>query len=451
MTHFSTLGLSEPILRAVAAEGYTSPTPIQRDAIPEILAGHDVLGIAQTGTGKTAAFVLPLLHHLSQKSRLPTSKGCQALILAPTRELVQQIGACVQVYGRFLNLSHTTVIGGASMGAQIRAMARGVNLLIATPGRLLDHLGGGTIRLDHTETVVLDEVDQMLDLGFLPPIRRIVARLPRPHQTVFLSATMPKTIRQLADDFLVDAKEIAITPAARPVERIEQRVILVDTAAKRNTLVDLLSADDVGRTIVFTRTKHGADRVSAHLHAAGLPSAAIHGNKSQNQRERALNAFRTDQIRVLVATDIAARGIDVDGVSHVINFDLPNVPEAYVHRIGRTARAGASGAAISLCDPAERGLLRDIEKLIGRSLLSGADAAIVASEPSPGKARRSRPRKPQARGHHQGQPSHGASHGQAARTVPPAAAQQRHSDTPHKRGKHTTGSKPARHHRVSQG
>ncbi|MDX2103264.1 MAG: DEAD/DEAH box helicase [Alphaproteobacteria bacterium] len=369
MTDFASLGLAEPILRAVAGEGYTIPTPIQAGAIPALLGGRDVVGIAQTGTGKTAAFVLPILHHLSER-RLPTPpRTCQALILTPTRELACQIGDNLKAYGRFVRLSHTVVVGGVSMGAQVRALSRGVDVLVATPGRLLDHVGEGTLHLQHTHIVVLDEADQMLDLGFLLPIRRILGRLALKRQTILFSATMPPPIRELADEFLREPMEIAVAPAARPIDRIEQSVVPVAAVEKRAKLVEILAPREVESAIVFTRTKRGADRVCEYLEAAGLSAAAIHGNKSQSQRERALAAFKQRRVRILVATDIAARGIDVDGVSHVINYELPNVPESYVHRIGRTARAGATGIAIALVDPEEYPLLRDIEKLIGRTLL----------------------------------------------------------------------------------
>lgn len=346
-----------------------------------MLAGRDIVGIAQTGTGKTAAFTLPLLHAIAQRGERPAPRRCHALVLVPTRELAAQVADSVRAYGRHTRPSVALVIGGARPGPQIRALSGGVDLVIATPGRLLDHMGAGAISLASTGTVVLDEADQMLDLGFMPAIRRVMAALPAVRHTALLSATMPKPIRALANDFLSDPAEISVAPASRPIERISQTVKHVDGATKREVLVDLLGAPQVERAIVFTRTKRGADKVSLHLQKAGLPAAAIHGNKSQGQRERALAAFRNGGVTVLVATDIAARGIDIDDVSHVINFELPNVPESYVHRIGRTARAGKSGTAISLCDPAERGLLRDIEKLIGRSI-DAPDGAPPAPAPA---------------------------------------------------------------------
>jgi len=377
LIQFDDLGLAEPLLRAVADEGYTHPTPIQAQVIPALLQGRDVVGIAQTGTGKTAAFVLPLLHALTADAGRPAARTCRALVLVPTRELAAQVAESVRAYGRHMGPSLALVIGGARPGPQIKALAPGVDIVVATPGRLLDHMASGAVRLDAARTVVLDEADQMLDLGFFPAIRRILAALPKQRQTVLLSATMPKPIRALASDFLTDPSEISVAPASRPIERIDQSVMHVPAVAKRAVLADLLRDRHVERAIVFTRTKRGADRVARHLGETGLSAAAIHGNKSQSQRERTLAAFRGGSLTVLVATDIAARGIDIDDVSHVVNFELPNVPESYVHRIGRTARAGRDGVAISLVDSEERGLLRDIEKLIGRSLKTLAAPAAA--------------------------------------------------------------------------
>ncbi|MCA1297371.1 DEAD/DEAH box helicase [Stappia indica] len=395
MTTFSDLGLAEPILKAVAAEGYTSPTPIQAQGIPAILSGSDVLGLAQTGTGKTASFVLPLLHRVCQQKGRPQPKTCSSLILAPTRELAAQIADSIRAYGQKVRHSSTVVVGGARPMPQIRNLARGIDIVVATPGRLLDHMSTGAVRLDQTTTIVLDEADHMLDLGFLPAIRKILAALPAERQTVLLSATMPKPIRALADDFLRNPQEIAVAPASKPIDRIEQKVLLIERDAKRQALVDVLNTENMERAIVFTRTKHGADKVAQHLERAGFSSAAIHGNKSQGQRQRALDAFRSGRTPVLVATDIAARGIDVDGVSHVVNFELPNVPESYVHRIGRTARAGKSGFAVSFCDRSERPFLRDIEKLIGKTLVEREDDGPM---PSKGRKPSRRPFKPRAEG-----------------------------------------------------
>jgi ATP-dependent RNA helicase RhlE len=365
MSDFTTLGLAEIVQRAVADQGHTTPTKIQAAAIPVILEGRDVVAIAQTGTGKTAAFVLPLLTRLAAQRPAPISRHPHILVLAPTRELAAQIEDCVRQYGAHQRLRTAVVVGGVSPGPQIRALANGLDILVATPGRLLDHVGTGAVNLSRTHTIVLDEADQMLDLGFMPAIKRIMTLVPRDRQTILLSATMPKEIRGLAQNFLRDPAEIAVAPAAKPIERIDQRVMHLDHQAKRGALASVLRGPDMARAIVFTRTKRGADKVQKFLEVNGFAAAAIHGNKSQNQRERALDGFRDGHVKVLVATDIAARGIDVDGVSHVINFELPNVPEAYVHRIGRTARAGASGIAIAFCGPDERDFLRDIERLTG--------------------------------------------------------------------------------------
>ncbi|MBM3597202.1 MAG: DEAD/DEAH box helicase [Alphaproteobacteria bacterium] len=373
MTSFSDLGLHASILKALAAGSYDTPTPIQAQAIPHVLAGRDLLGIAQTGTGKTAAFALPILHRLAEvtaggQRKRPAPKTCRVLVLSPTRELASQIAERFRFYGRHLNLSTVLVFGGVGGGPQIRAMAKGMDVLVATPGRLIDHMSAGFVRLDQVETVVLDEADHMLDLGFIHPIRRIVAALPARRQSLFFSATMPKEISGLAQSFLRDPVTVSVAPVATTVERVEQRVIMVDTERKRGVLTEILSDPAFTRALVFTRTKHGADRVARHLEVARIAASAIHGNKSQGQREQALDGFKAGRVRVLVATDIAARGIDVEAVSHVINFDLPNVPETYVHRIGRTARAGAAGIAISLCGNDERAYLRDIEKLIRQNI-----------------------------------------------------------------------------------
>ena len=366
---FESLGLAQPLQAALASEGYTVPTPIQTQAIPHVMAGHDLQGIAQTGTGKTAAFALPILHRLMAQNKGPAPRSCRVLVLAPTRELANQICDSFRAYGKNTKLRATVMFGGVPKPRQARAIAGGVDVLVATPGRLLDHLNDRAVRLDQTEILVLDEADHMLDLGFIVPIRKIAAMLPTKRQTLFFSATMPKDIATLANQLLHNPVHVAVTPVATTAERVEQAVIFVDGAGKRHLLTDILRKDlsnggDMGRTLVFTRTKHGADKVVKHLEQAGVRADAIHGNKSQPQRERALAAFRAGDVKVLVATDIAARGIDVDGVTHVINFDLPNVPESYVHRIGRTARAGTAGMAISFCDAQERAFLRDIEKLI---------------------------------------------------------------------------------------
>ena len=361
---FEQLGLMPSLLKALAAGGYTAPTPIQTEAIPHVLAGRDLLGIAQTGTGKTAAFALPILQRLAANRRAPAPGGCRVLILAPTRELASQIAESVRRYGANMGVRVALMFGGVPKGKQARAMAGGVDVLVACPGRLLDHMGDGAVKLEQTEVLVLDEADHMLDLGFIVPIRRITAKLPRQRQTLFFSATMPGEIGNLAKELLRDPIRVQVNPVAATADKVDQRVIFVATTQKRTLLTELLRDRKMTRSLVFTRTKHGADKVVKHLEESGLPAAAIHGNKSQGQRERALAGFRDGRTPILVATDIAARGIDVDGVSHVINFDLPNVPESYVHRIGRTARAGKGGTAISFCDASERPFLRDIEKLI---------------------------------------------------------------------------------------
>jgi ATP-dependent RNA helicase RhlE len=363
LTTFSDFGLVAPIQKALATEGYTTPTPIQIKAIPDAMAGRDLLGIAQTGTGKTAAFALPILHRLAQAPAPRQPKRCRVLVLSPTRELASQIADSFCAYGRNLRLATTVVFGGVPIGRQERALASGVDILVATPGRLLDLVDRRSLDLRELEILVLDEADQMLDLGFIHDLKRIVRLIPAKRQSLFFSATMPKSIAALADEYLTDPVKVAVTPVATTAERVDQHVLFVPTARKQALLQSVLQDPAIERTLVFTRTKHGADRVVRHLLAAGIEAAAIHGNKSQNQRERALNAFRDGNCRVLVATDIAARGIDVEGVTHVINFELPNVPESYVHRIGRTARAGAAGVAISFCNEEERAYLRDIEKL----------------------------------------------------------------------------------------
>ncbi len=368
LTSFDQLGLAEPLLRAVTAEGYTQPTPIQIKGIPAVLTGSDLVGIAQTGTGKTAAFVLPMLHRLAEMEGRPAPKTCRALILAPTRELAVQIADNIRSYSRYMRCTHAVVIGGANPRPQALKLSGGVDIVIATPGRLLDHMSTGIIRLGETTQVVLDEADQMLDMGFIPAIRKIMAKVAKERQTMLFSATMPPAIRALANDFMTAPVEVSVSPTARPIESIAQQVMHMDGGAKRGVLVALVQRPEVDRAIVFTRTKRGADKVAQVLAGAGISVDALHGNKSQGQRQRTLDNFRRGRLTVLVATDIAARGIDVDDISHVINFELPHVPEAYVHRIGRTARAGKSGAAIALCAHDERRLLRDIERLTGKPL-----------------------------------------------------------------------------------
>jgi ATP-dependent RNA helicase RhlE len=370
MTTFTELGLCPPLLKALASEGYETPTPIQAQAIPGVMAGRDLLGIAQTGTGKTAAFALPILHRLAADRKPAPKRGARVLVLSPTRELATQIAESFKTYGKHLGVTTTVVFGGAKYGPQIKALAAGVDVLVATPGRLIDHLGEKTCYLGETEILVLDEADQMLDLGFLQPIRRIVSHLPKVRQNLFFSATMPTEIGKLAGELLKEPLKVSVAPTSTTAERVDQRIIFVEADYKRELLAELFADAALARTIVFTRTKRGADRVAKHLEGAGVTAASIHGDKSQSQRERALAAFKAGACRALVATDIAARGIDIDSVSHVINFELPYVPEAYVHRIGRTARAGASGQAISLCADDERPLVRDIQRVTRQTIPS---------------------------------------------------------------------------------
>jgi ATP-dependent RNA helicase RhlE len=365
---FAELGLAEPLLRALAGAGYTRPTPIQTRAIPAVLAGRDLIAIAQTGTGKTAAFALPILDRLHRERPQRRPRQASALMLAPTRELAIQIAQCVTDYGRYLELKHATVVGGVPQRPQVKALARGVDVLVATPGRLLDLVAQGQVSLGKVRYLVLDEADRMLDMGFIPDIRRIVALLPENRQGLLFSATMPPPVERLGRDHLRAPMRIDVAPQAITVDKVTQQVHHVASTDKMALLTRLLAAPELSRVIVFTRTKHGANRVAKQLGKAGIAVDALHGNKSQGARQRALERFRDGRARVLVATDIAARGIDVDEVSHVINFELPNLPESYVHRIGRTARAGAAGTAVSFCDVAESTYLNDIERLTGLPL-----------------------------------------------------------------------------------
>ena len=389
LTSFFDLGLAEPITRALLEERYEQPTPIQAQTIPYVLAHRDVVGIAQTGTGKTAAFALPILNHLAGNRQRAVARTCRVLVLSPTRELSSQIVDSFQTYGRHLHVSVTLAIGGVPMGRQVRALSNGVDVLVATPGRLLDLIQNHALHLDRVEVFVLDEADRMLDMGFIHDIRRIIAKIPAKRQTLFFSATMPSEIEDLARVMLRNPARVAVTPVASTVEKVEQRVIHVDRSDKPSLLAEILRSEAVDRALIFTRTKHGADKVVRSLNKSGLAAEAIHGNKSQNQRERVLAAFREGKVRTLVATDIAARGIDVEGISHVFNYDLPNIPESYVHRIGRTARAGAGGVAISFCDGEERPFLRDIEKLI-RMSISAIDRRKHAPSGPPREIRQSR-------------------------------------------------------------
>ncbi|WP_340110364.1 DEAD/DEAH box helicase [Pikeienuella sp. HZG-20] len=380
---FRELGFAEPILRALESRDYETPTPIQAQAIPALMAGRDMIGIAQTGTGKTAAFSLPILHALSTKAPQRGARGPRALILAPTRELAIQIGEEMRSYAQHLRLFQTVIFGGVGHGNQIKALSRGVDIVVATPGRLLDHIASRHVSLDAIEHLVLDEADRMLDMGFVHDVRRIVGGTPKARQTLMFSATMEGDVAKLAAEFLRDPARVEVTPQATPVERIGQTVRHVDGKAKTSLLLDLLSDRDLEKVILFTRTKHRANKVAEDLERAGVVADAIHGGKSQNARQRAIKRFGSGSVRVLVATDIAARGIDIGGVTHILNYDLPNEPESYVHRIGRTARAGAEGQAISFCDASERGYLRSIERLIGTHLEMVGDGPKGPDEAPP--------------------------------------------------------------------
>lgn len=370
LTTFSDLGLNPTLLKTIQASGYEVPTPIQVQSIPHVLAGRDIMGIAQTGTGKTAAFALPILHLLKQNAKSAPRQGTRVLVLSPTRELATQIAESFKTYGQQLGVSVSTMFGGVGHRPQINAVRNGIDVLVATPGRLIDHLTERNVNLSGTEILVLDEADQMLDMGFIRPIRQILSKLSAKRQNLFFSATMAPEISVLAREMLRDPVKVQVTPVAKTADRVEQKVIFVESTRKRALLVELFSDASLTRALVFTRTKRGADKVARHLEASGIAVAAIHGNKSQGQREGALRDFRASKIRALVATDIAARGIDIDEVSHVVNYELPNIPESYVHRIGRTARAGAEGIAISFCDGEERAYLRDIERLTRQQIKS---------------------------------------------------------------------------------
>jgi ATP-dependent RNA helicase RhlE len=377
-----------PICQAVAAEGYETATPIQEQAIPVVLSGQDVLGLAQTGTGKTAAFSLPILHRLAESKKRPGPKKVRCLVLTPTRELAVQVGASFATYGVHLRFKRTVITGGVGFTPQMNALAGGLDIVVATPGRLLDLAQRGYAQLDQVECFVLDEADRMFDMGFINDIKKIIAMLPKERLNLLFSATMPPAVAQLAEQTLRNHKRIEVTPASSTVERIEQKVMFVQKDRKKDLLVSVLKEHDIRRVIIFTRTKHGANRLAEQLAKQGVTAEAIHGNKSQGARQRALSEFQTGKVRALVATDIAARGIDVDGISHVVNYELPNEPESYVHRIGRTARAGAEGIALSFCDMEEIAYLRAIEKVIRQTIPGDEghefhDAATAAQRNSP--------------------------------------------------------------------
>lgn len=406
MTKFTDLELRPPILRAVEEGGYETMTPIQSKAIPKVLQGNDLIAVAQTGTGKTAAFSLPIIQLLVKGEGKRKPKTVRSLILAPTRELALQIEENIRGYAKYLHYKIALLFGGVSQNPQIKALSQGTDILIATPGRLLDLMNQGHVKLNEVEYFVLDEADRMLDMGFIRDIRKIVAALPKKRQTLFFSATMPKSVEGLADSILTDPKRVEVAPAATTAEKVDQYVLFVPKNLKNKLLAHILKDDDIKRVIIFTRTKHGANRVSKKLDQLGISSAAIHGNKSQNARQAALNKFRDGEIRTLVATDVAARGIDVDGITHVINFDLPNEEESYVHRIGRTARAGKTGISLSFCDHDERVYLKDIEKLIRQKIkimddhpfhLEGIQPADYAKEDDDEEEINRRPRRPRNR------------------------------------------------------
>ncbi len=366
---FQDLKIIEPILRALKTEGYTTPTPIQAQAIPIVLQQKDLLGCAQTGTGKTAAFAIPILQLLHQdRLQHKEQKTIKAIILTPTRELAIQINESFAAYGRHTGLKHLVIFGGVSQNPQVDALRRGVDILTATPGRLLDLMNQGFIKLDHIKMLVLDEADRMLDMGFVNDVKKVIAKVPAKRQTLFFSATMPKEIQQLADTILKNPEKIEVTPVSSTADTIQQTLYYVEKNNKKSLLIHLLSDKSIKTALVFTRTKHGADKVVKDLNRVGITAEAIHGNKSQNARQRALTNFKNRTTRVLIATDIAARGIDIDELTHVINYEIPNIPETYVHRIGRTGRAGADGIAFSFCDEEEMDFIKDIHKLIGKQI-----------------------------------------------------------------------------------
>jgi ATP-dependent RNA helicase RhlE len=435
---FAGLGVAEPILRALAQENYTIPTPIQTRAIPALLAGKDLLGIAQTGTGKTAAFGLPLLQKLSIGHVPPRPRETKALILAPTRELAVQIEDSLRTYGRFLNLKRAVILGGVSQNSQVNTMKTGVDIVVATPGRLLDLVQQKHIRLDAVQVLIIDEADRMFDMGFIRDVRKIVAQMPKDRQSMLFSATMPDDVVKLVGDVLLSPERIEVAPQSKTADRVEQKLYYVPMHQKRQLLSELMKDVSLNRVIVFTRTKHGANRVAEHLSKTGVAAEAIHGNKSQNARQRALDMFKSGKARVLVATDIAARGIDVDHITHVINFELPNEPESYVHRIGRTARAGTNGIAISFCDSSEREYLRDIERiirmkieLVAHNLPDLTPEQIKAqNEPRPPHGHRhGKPGGHRGGGHKGGAQGHGGGGGENAGN--PHAPKKRNGSRPH--------------------
>ena len=395
MSNFESLGLSKQLLQSVIKEGYTAPTPVQEQAIPLLLKGHDVLGVAQTGTGKTAAFALPVLQILARKE-VKGRRKIRTLVLTPTRELAAQINERFAAYSEHLSIYHQVIFGGVSQKPQVKSLKRGIDILVATPGRLLDLIDQGFIDLESIEFFVLDEADRMLDMGFIRDIKKVIKLLPKKRQNLLFSATMPTSIADLANSFLNDAVMIDLSPEEITVERIEQSVMFVEKQYKINLIIDIINENRIKRGIIFTRTKHGANRLVKKLDRSGIESAAIHGNKSQGARTRALAAFRNGDIPLLVATDIASRGIDIEGVTHVFNYDLPNEPESYVHRIGRTGRAGKNGVAYAFCDESESGYLVGIQRLIGKKITQFKDhpyhfsKAIPKPDQKPGRIKESK-------------------------------------------------------------
>jgi ATP-dependent RNA helicase RhlE len=444
MKKFEVTGLNPTLVAAVHAAGYETPTPIQAGAIPVILEGRDLMGCAQTGTGKTAAFALPTLHRLAASAPAAPAAGharhakgpkrpIRTLVLAPTRELAAQIRDSFLTYGKASHLKVAVIFGGVGQTPQVKALQSGVDVVIATPGRLLDLMNQGYVDLTQVEVLILDEADQMLDMGFLPDLRRIVAKTPRGRQTLMFSATMPEPIQKLAENWLRDPAHVRVAPVSTPIELVEQSVYFVETKLKPQLLVHYLKGSGCTRTLVFTRTKHGADKVVKQLDKAGIRAAAIHGNKSQNHRTRTLEGFRSGATAVLVATDIAARGLDIDGVSHVVNYDLPEVPETYVHRIGRTGRAGATGDATALVAPDERGLLKAVEKLTRRTIPVANDHPVYTAVAKPEPGEEDRPRR-------DGRPARGP---RGAKPGAGRAGSGRPASSGHSGAPKRTGSRPA--------
>lgn len=457
MTTFSELKLAEPLARALSSLGYEDPTPIQAQAIPRLLEGRDLLGIAQTGTGKTAAFALPSLHHIFTQDAEPPKRGGRVLVLAPTRELVGQIHDSFVSYGRSMpHLSVAKITGGVSIGKQIKRLVHGNDVIVATPGRLIDLLDRKSITLADIEILILDEADQMMDMGFIHALKKIVPLLPKKRQTLFFSATLPPKIKNLANQFLTDPVKVSVSPANSTAERVTQSIILAKSGDKPMLLADWLLQPEVTRSLIFTRTKHGADRVVKRLAECGLPSLAIHGNKSQGQRQRALDAFKNSTVDILVATDVAARGIDIPGITHVFNYEIPNVPEQYIHRIGRTARASAEGRAIAFVAPEEKGYLKDIEKLLGEKIpveampdnmgervkVIKARTPAAAVELTPDSARKGRGKSGKKKDRSRANTSNRTPRDHVSHDERPSGDRKPYAGKPKSRGNHDAGSAP---------